>query len=434
MRLSSLIVPLLASGTALAKDEDYYTQVYRLTAHSANDYKPFAKATNEEAILYFAELFGVSDYYKIGENDESSEFLAEQFNSYDAVDTDKSKLIAIVHGLAQPVNDFSGLSPQFGISNNDDDNEKLVHHLFHKFPKQFSALNKDEVEVVTLTNEMKFISSISEANDDGSDLINHFKFFNAKLVSIWRTFKSQFAYGRQQVEGDEVRNPSTLNLINDKMFINELSQLVHLRKTKLSQGQDETLVLNLKSLLSLGNKISMDSHTFQFSTKVLVDYLVELSEVYDVSVIAIANPKQLPSYAKDELNKRSRELDSVFAEAKYGKRSNSGSSSGSVCYSSEADCQGSTSDCSSHGVCTKLSSSCWSCVCAPTFNKEKGKTTRWTGFDCHKKEISSEANLLFWTGLSLVVLIVGGVKLLYSIGLEPLPGVLDAATTAKKAT
>lgn len=113
----------------------------------------------------------------------------------------------------------------------------------------------------------------------------------------------------------------------------------------------------------------------------------------------------------------------------FSKRDKKGSASS--CFDSEENCQVGTSNCNSHGVCSKIKSKCWACVCSPSVNETTSQTTNWSGFDCGKRDISSTANLLLWSSLTILIMIVGGIKLLYSIGNEPLPGVLDAASTMK---
>ena len=49
-----------------------------------------------------------------------------------------------------------------------------------------------------------------------------------------------------------------------------------------------------------------------------------------------------------------------------------------------------------------------------------------------QKDVSVEANLFLWTSIALVVILVGGIQLMFGIGNDPLPGVLDAATIPKR--
>lgn len=95
------------------------------------------------------------------------------------------------------------------------------------------------------------------------------------------------------------------------------------------------------------------------------------------------------------------------------------------CFETEEACQIGTLNCNSHGICSKMSSKCWSCICSSSFNKTTSKTTNWSGYDCSKKDVSSVANLLLWSSITIFFMFAGGVKFLMSIGDEPLPGILD---------
>lgn len=95
-------------------------------------------------------------------------------------------------------------------------------------------------------------------------------------------------------------------------------------------------------------------------------------------------------------------------------------------FSSLEKCNESTNSCSGHGECKKSSNGVYSCVCGTTYNDSKKKTTRWGGNACQKKDISVETQLFLWTGIVIVIILVWSLQLLFSIGSDPLPGVLSA--------
>ncbi|AOA67215.1 Hypothetical protein PAS_chr2-1_0341 [Komagataella phaffii GS115] len=101
------------------------------------------------------------------------------------------------------------------------------------------------------------------------------------------------------------------------------------------------------------------------------------------------------------------------------------------CFKTQDACIQNTNTCSNHGICSKVGD-CYKCLCTPS-KDAKGSTISWSGFNCAKKDYAVEFNLFLWSGIILVALLVAGVKLLISIGNEPMPGVLLAATSAKKA-
>lgn len=426
MKRSSLIASLIASSVAITGAANE-TAVFVLgSLKQAVDRAPVV--TNHEAQAYLAEQLEVSDFYELGDDPELYGFLQDMQRERQG----KPKLIGIVHGVTSPANFFGLLAaPSFEVFNNGGDVAQLAENVWEQIPSQLAAAHGQRA--LELTPELK-LASLQPL----SAIVSHFEFFSSHLVSIWQQFAAQTLHQQVAPQLGAI-NPATLRLVNDKMFINELSQLVHLDHhqdtTSLRQPED-VLIMNLKSLLSLGNKIGRDSRTFELSAQVIADYFVKLSQKYDVYVVALALPPRAYEQEADYVNQRLRALESVFKrnEGKSDAASAAFSSAGSACFTSQEDCDAATLGCNSHGACAKLSAKCWACACSPTKDTKRGKTTRWTGFDCAKKEISSEANLLFWTGLSLVVFLAGGVKLLYSIGSDPLPGVLDAATTARKST
>lgn len=432
MRLGYALLPmsLLASGVSASSDETS-AAFYQLSTPS------LARSPvldTKEALIYLADKYDVSDYYNLGDNEELFDLLSNEREKQ--TNDQKSKLIAVINGVAHPNTLFSknGINPTIKINSDEDSTKSLVNQVLHRFPTQYASLNRG-VESNKLTEEIVLISSTSSSNEASveHELITHFKFFNEKLLSIWKSFKTSTMerIGHQQVIQDRIQNPSTLDVINDKLFINDLSQLIHLKNVELNPENENVLFIKLNSLASLGKKAGFNSKTFEFSSQVLADFLVELSNVYELDVLVTSDhlsKEDLEQTRNSELFKRSKELEAIF-ERDLVKASSSG-----FCFSSEEACQASTSNCNSHGVCSKVKSKCWSCLCSPTFDKKKSKTTRWAGVDCGKKQISSEANLLLWTGVALLVLIAGGIKLLYEVGTESLPGVLDAATSVKKTT
>lgn len=99
-------------------------------------------------------------------------------------------------------------------------------------------------------------------------------------------------------------------------------------------------------------------------------------------------------------------------------------------FASAEECAAGTNSCNGHGSCVGKKGA-YLCVCVPTYDKAKRQTTVWAGAACEKIDVSTQFSLFLWTGVALVVFGASGVGLLYGIGTEPLPGVLDAATAGK---
>lgn len=341
----------------------------------------------QTSMLYFADKLGVSDYFNIGEGSADSIDLIDQIH-YDS-DSSKPKLVMTVSGLSK----FDHVDPVFKTFGNGKQivSEELVSDI---------ATEKNST-VIELTRELRLVSN------QNHELVGHFKFFNDKLMGIWQNFKS---FG---VKDHSIKFETThVNFINEKGFINELSQLIHLSDIENLSGED-VLFFESHSLNLINKKLGKESTTFQFCENTLIHFLVTLSQTFDITLITTPKPKHI------EFTKRNSELQQVFAKK----------SAGSF-FATEEGCKSATSDCSGHGACAQTGDDSWQCLCKPTVSKKK--TTSWTGYDCSVKDVSTQFNLLFWSSLALAITMVSGVKLLASIGGEALPGVLDAATSSKK--
>lgn len=370
-----------------------------------------------DAIMYFSDRLDISDNYELGNNKEYIKFVDERNGKEDISASVKAKLFVFVKGVKEKEALFES-SPSFKINDKD---SKLQHVLNYKVPKQISTLR--DLEINLLSEELKFVGH----NDEGKrKLVNHFKYFNEKLFSIWQEFKTKFTgyYNPNQIVFNEkkIGDASMLNVINDKLFINEFSQLIHLCGIDTEDG--DFFIFDSNSLLSIGKKIGYNSKTYHFSKKLLSIYLQELTHKFDVTVLSM--PEGATNELDSHLWKRNLSLERLFEVSNANKRSTSS------CYTSQGACEAGTSSCSGHGSCISNKSGCWSCACSSSYNKSLSKTTYWTGNDCSKKDVSAETNLFLWSVISLLVLFVGSIQLLVKVGDEQIPGVLDAATIPKK--
>ncbi|EGV61189.1 hypothetical protein PSN45_001690 [Yamadazyma tenuis] len=343
--------------------------VYHLNDLSKPSLIPYV--SSEEALMYLSDkldlnVFKLSDYNK----HETIEFI-EQQNEINPPN-DRPTLVVSLSGVELSE------QPSFKISNP------------NKFWNQYHQMIKSATKAVPVTEEISVVASDASTV---SGLKDHFKYFDVKLQSIWSNFK-------QNIFSNDI------NYVNDKFFITEISQLVHLNDHTF--GPHDVVLVQLNSLHSMSGKIGQDSQTYQSSENIL-NSLLKLSQ-FDILVIDNAVPAPL------QLAKRNQQLQKVFRDATLQTNG---------CFDKEETCQVQTSNCNSHGLCTKVSTGCWSCACSATFNQTLSKTTNWSGFDCSKRDISTTANLLLWSSLALLVMFVYGVKLLVSVGNEPLPPVLD---------
>ncbi|KAI5967604.1 hypothetical protein KGF57_000332 [Candida theae] len=233
-------------------------------------------------------------------------------------------------------------------------------------------------------------------------VVDHFQYFAEQTSKIWQSHQDTL---KQQI--------INYSPTNEEMFIRELSSLVHLRDyVKNATLGSDRFYIQISSLASIGNKIGRDSTTYKHAVKSLENVLASLAK--ECMILVVESPN-------------------ATVNTHLQKRSKVGLTAPAFKYASKQACEVGTDKCSAHGVC-KESKNQWSCVCEPSFNKTTSKTTTWVGPDCGKKDVSVPANLFLWTSIALVLSLVGGVKLLASVGSDPLPGVLDAATLSTKKT
>ncbi|GAA5981466.1 hypothetical protein JCM11641_004771 [Rhodosporidiobolus odoratus] len=104
--------------------------------------------------------------------------------------------------------------------------------------------------------------------------------------------------------------------------------------------------------------------------------------------------------------------------------------SSNICFKSPEDVKNQTASCLGRGKPVRGLSTkegeCWVCKCGTTQEHEGGKVRRWKGQGCEKEDLSSPFNLLFFSSLGLIALVLFSVGLLAKIGSVPLPGTLGA--------
>ncbi|PGH13135.1 hypothetical protein AJ79_03842 [Helicocarpus griseus UAMH5409] len=114
-----------------------------------------------------------------------------------------------------------------------------------------------------------------------------------------------------------------------------------------------------------------------------------------------------------------------------------------VCYPDNQTCSEATNNCSGYGSCYRKYGSkdgsrrdCYACKCSRTVvrtNKDGTvKTTQWGGPACQKKDVSIPFFIIGGFTVLMVLAIAGGIKLLFSVGMEELPSVIGAGVTAPR--
>lgn len=414
MRASILSSVLLAAAVAPVSARDSASAaVYELSHKSTAD---SITASFTAGRLYLADKLGLSDYFFV--NDAEIDTLNELHKQDSPSESSKPKLFIELKGVDHPAEFFESqeLSPLFNVKGHI---KEFADNSLHKFASILSSSSED-FGAAHLTKEIKAVGPKNVV----SKLKEPFRHFDDAMVTAWKHFTGKGDHQkRDQQLLDLGLQESGLKLVNDKHFINDLASLIHL---KASEAVESTVVFAKSvSLLSIGRKIGYDSKTYKLSKKALGDALIELQKEFDVIIVAVGLDAVLHETQQAELEKRGVELESLFST--FEKRA-----TGGACFKDEEACNSATSNCSSHGSCKQTKKNCWQCACKASYDKEKSKTTNWSGFDCGKKDISATAHLLLWTTVGLILSIAAGVKLLFSIGGDALPGVLEAATQVKK--
>ena len=123
---------------------------------------------------------------------------------------------------------------------------KTKHLPLHKLMKNL-VTNVPSVQLYKLTPELKYVTTIDN-EVDSSSLVHHFNYFTEKLDSIWKQFNA-----KHQQES-QLYTPT-----NDKLFINELSQLIHLgEKINHTTGKStDVFFFEVSSLLSIKRKLDL---------------------------------------------------------------------------------------------------------------------------------------------------------------------------------
>lgn len=104
-----------------------------------------------------------------------------------------------------------------------------------------------------------------------------------------------------------------------------------------------------------------------------------------------------------------------------------------VCFATLSSCISGSGNCTSHGSCQKKfasedGSECYVCKCDSTLSNG----TKYGGWACQKRDVSGPFWLILISSIVLMGLVGWGIGMLYSIGEEPLPGVISAGVSNTK--
>lgn len=321
------------------------------------------------------------------------------------LDLDQSQLV---------LSDLSGTSRFHSISNAED--ARIVSALNNK--GLFSKKPRNSIMIV-----------VDNVNNDGEllDVKPSFKIDKAPDGSFFHDFIEQTKQEINELTG------KVTELINGVSILSHHHDDIQRRDNSAIEESSDPVLQDVSTIKSLQHNIIhddgafvhlkslkyQDDETYNEGLHAIKKALTELiDESRDSQIIVIAVPKNTCTVVQ----KREKSQDKP--------KSNAAVLSASTGYKDLETCQEKTNKCSGHGTCQKTHNGKYACACKPSYNEETKKTTRWGGNACQKKDVSIEFQMFFWTGLGIVAVLFYGGQLLYSIGSEPLPGVLNTAKSS----
>jgi len=153
--------------------------------------------------------------------------------------------------------------------------------------------------------------------------------------------------------------------------------------------------------------------------KKAVDTIVkEFQDMYDNGVAEVITTPATVKAAKRNIGrfmKRQQQQQQNATCARYN---------GYSLFSSEAECNEKTNSCNGRGKCQSNSSrnpGCFSCVC------EKVGRTKYGGIKCEAEDISTDFQLLFWSSVMLIAILIFVVGIMFNIKSDiPIVGVVSS--------
>lgn len=208
--------------------------------------------------------------------------------------------------------------------------------------------------------------------------------------------------------------------------------------------------IDLSILHDIGQTYGLSSHEYTQAADKLRAYLEQIldDDSFNLAILALSQP------STSSLFKRQTPQESQIPIPSHIPSPQQPIGSISTCFTTLDVCNNSTSSCSGRGICAQASKAdrtCFVCNCGVTKIGEgnKVKTMTWAGQSCERQDISgyvifdplrccgsiyfdSPFVLLSGTVIVIIVLFIGSVSLLYSVGDQPLPSTLLATAVNMK--
>ncbi|KAG8852749.1 hypothetical protein FRB91_006030 [Serendipita sp. 411] len=211
-------------------------------------------------------------------------------------------------------------------------------------------------------------------------------------------------------------------------FVREFDSLEEFLEAPTSSHKQRRFgSFHFSSLPALQSQYGHSSEAFQ-SVLLAVKAALSSPALQDINLALVLNPK-----SQKTVNFDVRAAESTQAPLPAPPK-NAPIFSNSKCFTSAAACQKGTTECSGRGQCVPVKKGpkeCFVCQCAVTLDV-KNRTEHWSGVACETKDVSTVFTLVGGTSIAIVLVIIFSISLLYSVGREELPNVLNGAVVHAK--
>ncbi|KAI9485007.1 hypothetical protein BDB00DRAFT_851794 [Zychaea mexicana] len=173
----------------------------------------------------------------------------------------------------------------------------------------------------------------------------------------------------------------------DKSFATEV---MHLKSIVADAKSNAFSTIRVRGLKTLAKEYGVKSTQYTEGERIL-------NELFQKTVI--------PEFLEGE--KRRALVSVVLTPAKHAVFRKRALPETDVCYKTEDDCINGTSGCTGRGSCVADSNDCYSCQC---------KAASFQGEACEVENVVADFQLLFWTGVALIILTTGSLMFVYQSG------------------
>lgn len=407
MKVSLLTLSIAAAVSAESQCPG--ASVYTFNGNSQSEHKDTIATLNlHQAQLVLANFVGVGQYYSAKDANFPPEFKHSCSgrkgifgNSDDETLNGKAPTaVVVVNGLPE---DKTGLflqsendnldniiSPAFNIE--EAPSSSFFRALFDKFSTEVAEVYNGEVKTT-------FDKAVSVISHFVSDLENaaYEGLTNAGIFKRSVRHMDDGSTAAQHRHQDELQQIQSLayDLTKEQTAFIRVESLSMLNGTPDYEKALESITESLKSLINSGSNLKL---------------------------MVIASPQNSCTNKVRTMIKRS----SSSASTGIFKRENLLTSKIGP-YASKEKCEEATDSCSGHGSCHKLASGFYGCACKKSYDTDKKKTTYYGGSACEKIDVSAETQMFLWSAIVGVFVLYASIKLLFSIGDDALPGILNVA-------